>query len=211
MERPKILQIGFNKTGTSSLATFFKINGYKVIGPLMAKKIDKNIKEGKRAFDGINFDLSQDLENHASGIYVWKNYKLIYDQYPNYKYVLTTRSCEKWINSRLRHRGGRYARIFMRRHNIKGLEELIYEWKKEFYCYHGEVLSFFEGKSNFYINDLDKINVTSLIEFIGPSYQFKIKEYPTKNSNKSNKSPDFNLKAFEQLDQKGYMKTNQGK
>ena len=65
MKRSKIIQIGFNKTGTSSLATFFKINGYKVIGPLMAKTVDDNLKNGKKAFDGLTFDLSQDLENHS--------------------------------------------------------------------------------------------------------------------------------------------------
>jgi len=211
MKRSKIIQIGFNKTGTSSLATFFKINGYKVIGPLMAKTVDDNLKNGKKAFDGLTFDLSQDLENHSSGIYIWKEYKLLHNQYPNEKFILTTRSCEKWVNSRLKHRGGRYARIFMRRHNINGLDELIYEWKKEFYNYHGEVLNFFEGKSNFYINDLDNINTTSLIEFIGPAYEFEKKDYPIKNSNKSKKEPEFDLKAFEDLDQKGYLKANQGK
>lgn len=210
MKKPKILQIGFNKTGTSSLATFFKVNGYKVIGPAMAKLVDENLRNGRCAFEGITFDLSQDLENHASGIYIWKKYKLLYDQYPDEKFILTTRSCEKWVNSRLRHRGGRYARIFMRQNNIEKLEELIYQWKKEFYCYHGEVLNFFEGKSNFYINDLDNINIGALIEFIGPAYKFECKEYPMKNSNNSKKPPNFNLKAFEQLDQEKYFKTNKG-
>ncbi len=91
----------------------------------MAKTVDDNLKNGKKAFDGLTFDLSQDLENHSSGIYIWKEYKLLHNQYPNEKFILTTRSCEKWVNSRLKHRGGRYARIFMRRHNLKGLEALI--------------------------------------------------------------------------------------
>ena len=98
----------------------------------------------------------------------------------------------------------------MRQNNIEKLEELIYQWKKEFYCYHGEVLNFFEGKSNFYINDLDNINIGARIEFIGPAYKFECKEYPMKNSNNSKKPPNFNLKAFEQLDQEKYFKTNKG-
>ena len=210
LKKSKIIQVGFNKTGTSSLATFFKANGYKVIGPLMASKVDTNLKDGKNAFEGIDFDLSQDLENHAKGIYIWKKYKLIYSQYPQEKFILTTRSCEKWVNSRLRHRGGRYARIFMRRHKINELDQLVYEWKKEFYSYHSEVLRFFEGKPNFYINDLDNIKTSSLIEFIGPGYDFQYKEFPTKNTNKSKRPPSFNLKSFEKLDQGHYFNKKQG-
>ena len=74
MKKPKILQIGFNKTGTSSLATFFKVNGYKVIGPVMAKLVDENLRNGRCAFEGISFDLSQDLPppTQTSGLLVYQ-------------------------------------------------------------------------------------------------------------------------------------------
>ena len=45
MSRPKVFQIGFNKTGTTSLARFFKNNGYNVAGGEIAIKAHKNIQK----------------------------------------------------------------------------------------------------------------------------------------------------------------------
>ena len=211
MKRVKVIQIGFNKTGTSSLGAFFKRNGYRIIGSWKAKHIHDNLNNGKKAFKDLSFDLAQDLEDHSLGIYIWKEYMKIYDQYPDAKYILTTRSCEKWVNSRLNHRNGRYARIDMRQKNIKKVEDLIYSWKKEFYSFHGEVLNFFEKKSNFYINDLDNINSSSLIEYIGEGYTFKKKKFPRVNSAKSNDPPSFDLDSFAEMDKIPFSELNSHK
>jgi hypothetical protein len=58
MSRPKVIQIGFNKTGTTSLARFFKKNGYAVVGGEVAIRVQKNIDKQRKPFKGIDFDLA---------------------------------------------------------------------------------------------------------------------------------------------------------
>ena len=71
----RVIQIGFNKTGTSSLGKFFAKNGYKTIGSRKADQIWANLQASRPAFDGLHFDLAQDFENHAKGIYISHYFK----------------------------------------------------------------------------------------------------------------------------------------
>ena len=175
-----IIQIGFNKTGTSSLARYFKINGYKVIGNAsVASRIHNNIIEKRLPFNGLDFDLAQDLENHKLGIYSYNYFREFHESYPQAKFILTTRSCEKWIASRLKHNGGRYVRRAMRNHSIANLSKLIDIWRKDFYSYHYSVTSYFEDKDCLFVHPLEALNVSKLVDFLGSSYSFKSTEYPT--------------------------------
>lgn len=174
----RVIQIGFNKTGTSSLGKFFAQNGYKTIGSRKADQIWCNLQESKPAFDGLTFDLAQDLENHSKGIYISNYFKDIYESYPDYLYILTTRSCEKWIKSRLRHHGGRYVRRAMKHTGIHDLERLCNYWRTEFYKYHLDVTQFFGNKQNFYVHSLETIDVAGLVKFLGNDFDFKNLTYP---------------------------------
>lgn len=174
----RVIQIGFNKTGTSSLGKFFAQNGYNVIGSGKTNQIWANLQESKPAFEGLFFDLAQDLENHAKAIYISRYFKDIYKSYPNDIYILTTRSCEKWIQSRLRHHGGLYVRRAMQHTCIHDVEELCNYWRAEFYQYHLDVTQFFENKSNFYIHSLETIDVNCLVKFLENDFKFTNLEYP---------------------------------
>jgi hypothetical protein len=175
---PRVVQIGFNKTGTSSLGRFFKQNGYSVASVSQACQIMENINACVPAFQGLEFNLYQDLENHRKGVYVYNYFKEIYSQYPSEYYILTTRSCESWIRSRLLHQNGNYARIAMNRLRVSNLDDLCSTWRNEFYVYHSKVLSFFEGKRNFYIHALEEINVGKLMSFLCKDYIFVNTKYP---------------------------------
>ena len=174
----RVVQIGFNKTGTSSLGKFFAQNGYEIIGSRKADQVWSNLQASKPAFDGLNFDLAQDLENHSKTIYIINYFKNIYEAYPDYLYILTTRSCEKWIKSRLRHHGGRYVRRAMKHTGIDDLDQLCNHWRAEFYQYHLEVTHFFEHKRNFYVHSLETIDVPSLVMFLGNDFEFTNLIYP---------------------------------
>ncbi len=175
-----IIQLGFNKTGTSSLARYFKDSGYKVIGNAsVASQIHSNIQEKNLPFMGLEFDLAQDLEDHKHGIYSYNYYREFHEAYPHAKFILTTRSCEKWIASRLKHNGGRYVRRAMRNYSIDNLKQLVDIWRKDFYIYHYNVTSYFEGKDCFFVHPLEALNIPNLIDFLGPGYTFKSTAYPT--------------------------------
>lgn len=176
--KKRVIQIGFNKTGTSSLGKFFAKNNYRVIGPKRALRVWSNLQASRPAFEGLNFDLAQDLEDHASGIYISNYFKQIYETYPDDYYILTTRSCEKWIQSRLRHHGGRYVRRAMKHTGIVDLDHLCDHWRAEFYHFHLDVTRFFQGKANFYVHSLEVINVPALVQFLSKDFEFDDLDYP---------------------------------
>jgi|694.fasta_scaffold112905_6 hypothetical protein len=188
MSRPKVIQIGFNKTGTTSLARFFKKNGYAVVGGEVAIRVQKNIDKQRKPFKGIDFDLAQDLENHRLGIYVYEQFELIHRHYPDAKFVLTTRSCEKWIKSRLSHNGGRYVRRALRRLELCDIKTLCDYWRHDFYTYHSKVINHFSGSGNLYIHALECLDISGLVDFLGPSFTFHDCSYPHSNQ-KRNKVP----------------------
>ena len=140
--KPHVIQIGFNKTGTSSLGKLFKKNNYTVGSVKFAKIIQLNIINKVAPYKGLeHIDLFQDVENHKKGIYIYENFECLYNNYPKAYFILTTRSCESWIKSRMRHKRGNYARIALKNKNLNSLEELRDAWRNEFYDYH----NLFEG------------------------------------------------------------------
>ena len=182
MSQPKVFQIGFNKTGTTSLARFFKNNGYNVAGGEIAIKAYKNIQKQRDPFFKVDFDLAQDIENHKLGIYIYEYFELIHNYYPDGKFILTTRSCEKWINSRLSHSGGRYVRRALRRLGLCDVDKLCDYWRRDYYHYHAKVIDYFSGCSNFYIHSLECIDVDQLVDFLGPKFNFEQRIYPHSNA-----------------------------
>ena len=195
MTRSRVFQIGFNKTGTSSLARFFRKNGFKVAGSEIVLPVHSNIQEQRDPFHDISFDLAQDLEDHKLGIYIYEYFEMINDYYPNGKFILTTRGCETWISSRLSHNGGRYVRRALRRLDLHDVDVLCDFWRREFYHYHAKVLEHFSGKSNFYIHSLETINVEKLLDFLEPDFIFKDRTYPHRNSKNIKKPISYNLSA----------------
>ncbi len=184
--RPKVVQIGFNKTGTSSLGRFFKQNGYKVgggVGP--AQKILENINASKPPLLDINIDVLQDLEDHKNGLYAAKYYKEIFASHPESYFILTTRCCEGWINSRLRHNKGIYVERALKNHGIDDVELLKYKWREEFHRYHYEVIDYFYLRGRFFIHSLDSMNVERLVDFVSDHYDLTEKaDYPSANRTK---------------------------
>ena len=194
MGRPKVLQIGFNKTGTSSLAKFFKINGFNVIGhSRSANKIIANIQNNQAPFHNLDFDLAQDLEDHKNNLYIQNYYQEIYNAHPDTKFILTTRSCEKWIDSRLNHNAGRYARRAMRNLDMTNLKDLVHHWREEFYQYHLDVTRYFKDSKNFYILALEKIDANDLIGFLGKEFHFSNANYPKLQIKKIKGPPHYDL------------------
>lgn len=191
--RPKVIQIGFNRTGTSSLAKFFNINGFNVAGHAKcANKILTNINNNRLPFHDLDFDLAQDLEDHKNNIYIQNYYKEIDAAHPDTKFILTTRSCEKWIESRLNHNAGRYVRRAMRNLGITDINQLCKQWRKDFYQYHLDVTNYFTDRDNFYVLPLEKIDCGSLINFLGKDFKFTDTNYP-KVQRKKKGPPNYDL------------------
>ena len=74
----RVIQIGFNKIGASSLGRFFAKNNYRVIEPKRALRVWSNLQASRPAFEGLSFDLAWDLEDHVSGVHISNCFKRIY-------------------------------------------------------------------------------------------------------------------------------------
>ena len=123
-------------------------------------------------------DLFQDMENHQKGIYIYNHFELIYSYCPQDYYVLTTRSCESWIRSRLLHNQGKYAKIALRHKSLNNLEELVHQWRVEFYDYHSKVINFFKGNQKFYVLPLEVYNFNAFKTFLARDFTFTNSSYP---------------------------------
>ncbi|MFD2542022.1 sulfotransferase [Lacinutrix gracilariae] len=194
--KQKIFCIGQNKTGTTSLETFFKDHGYNVGNQRKAELlIDAYINRNWKPI--LNYcktaQVFQDIPFSNDYLYV-----LLDHYFPNAKFVLTERSTsEEWYNSITKF----HSKLFGKKGRIPTKEDLqngtyIYKgfiWKT-FYEKYGEtvgdiynkekligiyesrnkgVKDYFKNKNNLLILNVSEADsVTKLADFIGviPKY-----------------------------------------
>lgn len=97
--RPKVFGIGFQKTGTKSLAAALEVLGYRVTGPNgfrwpdIAERYQRMCRRYSRKFDGFQ-------DNPWPLVY-----REMSVQWPEAKFVLTLRDPSRWIASVTAHFG----------------------------------------------------------------------------------------------------------
>lgn len=103
MHREKLFCIGFQKTGTSTLAAALQILNYKVSGPdflyseMTIPAIERGLEEKLS-----NFDAFQDSP--------WPIlYRYLAKTYPGARFILTVRDSDSWLCSILSHFGGTWT------------------------------------------------------------------------------------------------------
>jgi hypothetical protein len=147
----KIIQIGFNRCGTSTLNHFLKKNGIATVHwdeGRLAQRMFANRAQGKRLLEGYeNFQAFTDMEFIDGNVYL-EAYKLFRDlaaQYPDAVFVLNTRDRQAWIESRLRHLRGRYAAMQRQYYKVDSDEALVERWRTEWNLHHRDVREFFSN------------------------------------------------------------------
>jgi len=124
----RVFQIGFHVCGTRSLASFFRVNGFKHFhheNHQLAEQLFNNLKDGKTKFDsnfegpfpghqGAFYSDMQSWKPDRDGDYfnklaAYTLFKEIDKGYPNSLFILNLRDKEAWINSKIaKGREGRY-------------------------------------------------------------------------------------------------------
>lgn len=97
-----ILQMGLNKTGTTSLAQALEILGYNVCDtcPGLKQLIEDNIQKGRDPLEGIEeYDYDAITDNKA----LWENFEEIHRWNPDVRFIYTPRNTEDWLDSRQAH------------------------------------------------------------------------------------------------------------
>ncbi|WP_127844465.1 sulfotransferase family protein [Psychroflexus aestuariivivens] len=95
--KPKVVCIGWHKTGTSTMGDALLSLGYKVIGAredLAYSLLEENIQPALTVAD--DFEALQDVPWAAL-------FKELDQAFPNSKFILTTREEQAWLNSAKKH------------------------------------------------------------------------------------------------------------
>lgn len=164
----KVFVIGFHKTGTTSLGKALQILGYKVCGSLK-EAYDYNTQENPREY--IFSRAKEQLKKYeAFQDTPWfLFYRELYELYPDAYYILTIRPEDKWIKSVQKHFGKNkfhyHDLIYKDRDSIT--QEVHY---RKIYNEHNEnVISFFKGKANLKVLNVECTEWKDLGSFLNTS------------------------------------------
>ena len=161
-ERRKVFIIGFNKCGTRSINAFFHRHGFATIhwrrGDL-ARAMARNVEDRQDPLKGFEkYDVFSDMIAVSDDkiIDMSMKFKYIYKYHPEAFYILNTRNCEDWLESRARH--GRFLEITRRVQGLARPEDVIAAWRRDWYRHHLHVTDFFRGperEKQFFIWNID--------------------------------------------------------
>lgn len=185
--QPKLFFIGFNKTGTKTLHSFFRDNGYLSVHsssymaqrlglPPIAKLMQQNQQKGLPLLAGLDhYDVYSDMISLTESELIEANglFRELEAQNQGSYFVFNDRPVEKWIRSRLSHEGGprgsfvgRYARAF-------GIAETEApeRWRAHYQRHKAEVLDHFRGKQRFMLFDIETGDPAELVRFLAPAFR----------------------------------------
>jgi len=185
----KVFCIGLHKTGTTTLAHFFRKHGF--LSSHSTSWINKGWK--------LNlYDFFSDGGSHFDGVNEL-NYEMLYEKYPKSKFILQTRDTEKWVVSKLKHAGWDENTIVeaddenMIKHEFWRYKSYltIRKFIEHKFNYEKKLTSFFEKNDSSRLIKVDITNkntqekvLSSLVEFIGLNSSQKI-SFPHSNKHKN--------------------------
>ena len=105
-----VFNIGLNRAGTTSLCTSLNMLGIPSLhyankdrSKSLTKIMEKNLKIGRKLLDPIDSEFKGFTDFDGE-----RFYKILFNQYPNSKYILTIRNKNDWVNSKVKHSKYRY-------------------------------------------------------------------------------------------------------
>lgn len=168
----RIFQIGFNRCGTNALYRFFSGNQIASVHwdhGLLAQRIEANIVARRSPLLGYDQVYAFfDMEGFGRGriVEAFKYFPAFYQSYPDAIFILNTRLRDRWIESRLAHAGGSYAKIHMEVKRLSSTEALIRYWQDDWDRHHNEVRSFFAHRGRLVEFNIEQDNAQTLISAI---------------------------------------------
>ncbi len=138
----KIFCIGYHKTGTTSLDAALRQLGYNVCGAetgLAATLFENNL-------DPV-WELVEEYDAFHDNPWAVL-YKELDEQYPNSKFILTTRKNDAWLNSIVRHFGKTHSEMRRWIYGVgfpKGNEKIYLE---KYVKHNADVKSYFEDRKD---------------------------------------------------------------
>lgn len=146
--RPRVFGIGLNKTATTSLHQALTILGYRSLhwgGPEIREQIEAAAEEGLPLLS----HLDQTIDAFSDIVVLSRNFRLLDQQYPGSRYVLTVRPIEDWLDSREKHVKRNIERKAAGEYTGQFLTIDRAAWRAEWDEHVVEVREYFQGRDDF--------------------------------------------------------------
>lgn len=194
---PRVFLIGFNKCGTRTIHWYFKSNGYQSVhwdSGRLAIAIFRNLTNSLPLLTGYEqYRVFSDMEEIVRGTFAFEAYKLypyLSAQYSDSVFILNTRDVENWINSRLAHGKGGYAKKWMSILNVHSNEELISCWRRDWERHHENVERYFAGGQRRFLKFDVENDSPETINRALPEYRLDVDKFSTRGRTGPRRSGD---------------------
>lgn len=195
----RIFLIGFNKCGTTSFHDYFKANNITSVhwrANTLALALESNLKENKKLLSEIDSwtaytDMicipgspwgrsNSDNSNLIEGC---EYFRELHRDYPTSLFILNTRDPFHWIQSRLAHDNGQFAKAYLsalKSKEITNNYQLKKYWLAKWYQHHSAAMSYFlkNAPDQFLLFHISESPVESLNQFLEPFFNITYREFP---------------------------------
>lgn len=174
--RIKILQIGFNRCGTSSLREYFDGQGIRTLhwdqGKIARRGKERMDRREDPLLDYERRIFISDMEwIEAEGpiIEFYKCFNYLHHWYPDAYFILNTRDREDWIKSRDRLPG--YTAAYRRADGLEADEAVFAHWRADWDSHHQAVRHYFgQSGGNLLVFNIDTDTTDTLVDFLRPDF-----------------------------------------
>ena len=181
--KEKIFNIGFHKTGTTSLTHFMKDNGYKSLHRASYSMqrlnlgsqtdINEDTSEPVNLANILDKTLLRDLveEYDFFSDNPWPLlYRLLDHSFPHSKFILTRRDTNSWISSLIKYAGTQNTRMRQIIYGYGNPEKYVTRYRKTYIRHNKDVVAYFGNRKDLLVIDIeddDSVIADSLAEFLG--------------------------------------------
>lgn len=172
----RIVQIGFNRAGTSSISDFLRRAGFKCVdhrfdsgpyqGQCVVVLIENNIAAGRKPLAGLDaWQAFTDMEyvTANAAIYGQRRFREIAEAHPDVKFILNIRNKQDWLQSRAKFGG--YLATCAAAAKISETE-MLDMWSAEWDSHIAAVKNYFAAE-RLLVLDIDQPDEIALCEFVG--------------------------------------------
>lgn len=179
----KVFFIGMNRTATKSFHELFVRSGYKsfhyscadvLTGEpiILAQEMKNNLRSYKHVLNRMEAaQVYSDMFWHREDEWIdgVKMYRDLHAQFPDAYFILQTRNMYSWLLSKKNHKEGAYIQRAMQYHNLSQ-DDMLTWFEKDRNEHELNVRSYFKTSDKFLDYDIDKDNITKLIDFLKPTF-----------------------------------------
>jgi hypothetical protein len=142
---PRVFGIGLNKTGTTSLARALEMLGYSALHNDAAT--DAAMRQAQH--EGVPLlTHAPEADAYTDIRAVEELFDLLDQQYPDSRFVLTTRALDGWLQSRETHVLRNQTRAATGEYTGTWLTVDRAGWTREWHAHHARVRDYFAGRDN---------------------------------------------------------------